>query len=56
MFLFLFKVAAFLGIVFAMVDSKYLLIEIEEVDLEKPKLQELGGQEIAALKQGMIQT
>ena len=56
MFLFLSKVAAFLGTVFAMVDSKYLLIDVEEVDLEKPTLHEFGRQEIAALKQGKIQT
>ena len=56
MFLFLCKVAGFLGIVFTIVDSKYLLVDVEEIDLEKPKLQELGGQEIAVLKQGKIQT
>ena len=56
MYLFLSKVAAFLGLVFAMVDSKYLLVDVEEVDLEEPKNHELGRQKIAALKQGIIQT
>ena len=56
MLLFLSKVVAFLGIAFAMVDSKYLLVDVEEVDSENPKLHELGGKEIAAIKRGKIET
>ena len=56
MFLFLSKVVVVLGIVFAMVDSKYLLVDVEEVDSENPNLNELGGKEIAAIKRGKIET
>ena len=56
MYLHLSKVAGFLVIVFTIVNSKYLLVDVGEIDLEKPKLQDLGGQEIAAPKQGIIQT
>ena len=56
MFLFLSKLVGVLGIVFAMVDSKYLLVDVEEVDSENPKLHELGGKEIAAIKRGKIET
>ena len=49
-------VAILSKIAVAMEDSKYLLVDFDGIDYKEPKRHELGGEEIAALKKGRLQT